>query len=134
MSESRIASSRGRTARAKGQAYASRVASAAGALKPKLERIRGQLVEVHSHADEITLHYPIRYYNMLLSLAEMVQSGTGSITQQEPEIYAKLAAGVDAQLAALRGLETGELTAFNTTLRQLDVPSIIMEPASKIVP
>jgi hypothetical protein len=118
----------------KDQPYAARVSSAAATLRPKLEAIRDSLIEIHSHADEITLHYPIRYYNMLLSLAGMVQSGEGSVTAQESEIYSHIAAGVDAQLAALRSVEGGELTTFNTTMQQLNVPSVITEPVTKIVP
>ena len=54
---------------AKKQAYSTRIDSAAKPLRRKLEAIRDSLVEVHSHSDQITLHYPIRLYNMLLSLA-----------------------------------------------------------------
>jgi photosystem II stability/assembly factor-like uncharacterized protein len=118
----------------KDQPYAARVSAAAALVRPRLEAIRDSLIEIHSHADEITLHYPIRFYNMLLSLAGMVQSGEGSITQQESQVYAQIAAGVDAQLAALRSVEGGDLTTFNTTLQQLNVPSIIGEPAPRVVP
>jgi hypothetical protein len=118
----------------KDQPYAARVSAAAALVRPRLEAIRDSLIEIHSHADEITLHYPIRYYNMLLSLAGMVQSGEGSVTQQESQVYAQIAAGVDGQLAALRSIEAGELATFNTTLQQLNVPSIIGEPAPRVVP
>jgi hypothetical protein len=81
-------------------------------------------VEVHAHADEITLHYPIRLYNMLLSLADMVQSADGAPTKQEADIYRDLAAKVDIQLARLRGIERGDLAALNRLMRELEVPAV----------
>ena len=72
-----------RVADTKKEGYAKRVADAVKPLHSKLEALRDSLVEIHSHADEITLHYPIRYYNMLLSLAGMVQSADAAPTTQE---------------------------------------------------
>ncbi|MGH7635137.1 MAG: WD40/YVTN/BNR-like repeat-containing protein, partial [Gemmatimonadaceae bacterium] len=50
----------------KGQPYASRVQGLGTPLHAKMEEIREALIEVHSHADEITLHYPVKLYNMML--------------------------------------------------------------------
>ena len=110
---------------AKRQSYASRVSGAATPLREKLEAVRDSLVEIHSHADQITLHYPIRLYNMLLSLADMVQSADGSPTKQEGEVYRDIAAQVDRHLAQLRALESTEILAFNRMMRELDVPAVV---------
>ena len=117
----------------KGQSYGARVAGAVKPVRERLEAIRDSLVEVHSHADQITLHYPIRYYNMLLSLAGMVQSADAGPTAQESAVYQDIAPKVDAQLARLRGLEGSDLAAFNTLLRELNVPAVVL-PAPPIVP
>ncbi len=117
----------------KGQAYASRVSGAATPLHAKLEAIRDSLVAIHSHADEITLHYPIRYYNMLLSLAEMVQSADAAPTAAERSVYAQIAPGVDRQLSLLRSVEAGDLASFNALMRELNVPAV-MTAAPAIVP
>jgi photosystem II stability/assembly factor-like uncharacterized protein len=110
---------------AKAQSYATRVTGAATPLHQKLETIRDSLVEVHSHADQITLHYPIRLYNMLLSLADMVQGAEGAPTKQEGEVYRDIAAQVNRQLAQLRALESNEIVAFNRMMRELDVPAVV---------
>ena len=93
--------------------------------REKLEALRDSLVEIHSHADQITLHYPIRYYNMLLSLADMVQSADGAPTKQEGDVYRDIAAQVDRHIAQLRALETTEVVAFNRMMRELDVPAVV---------
>ena len=122
-----------RVADTKGQAYAKRVADAAKPIKAKLEAIRDSLVEIHSHADQITLHYPVRYYNMLLSLAGMVQSADAAPTDQEGGIYREIAPKVDQQIARLRAIESGDLAAFNALMRELNVPAV-MVAAPVIVP
>ena len=122
-----------RTGSAKGQSYAKRITDAAKPLHDKLEAVRDSLVEIHSHADQITLHYPVRYYNMLLSLAGMVQSADMAPTQQEGEIYRDIAPKVDAQITRLRAIESNELAAFNALMRELNVPAILVS-APPIVP
>jgi len=115
------------------QAYAKRVADAAKPMKAKLDAIRDSLVEIHSHADQITLHYPVRYYNMLLSLAGMVQSADAAPTDQEGGIYREIAPKVDQQVAKLRAVESGDLAAFNALMKELNVPAV-MVAAPVIVP
>ena len=109
----------------KKQTYAARLGAFATPLRTKLEAIRDSLVEVHSHVDQITLHYPIRLYNMLLSLADMVQSADGAPTKQEGEVYRDIAAQVSRHTAQLRALETNDVVAFNRMMRELDVPAVV---------
>jgi hypothetical protein len=117
----------------KSQAYAKRVADAAKPIKAKLDVIRDSLVEIHSHTDQITLHYPVRYYNMLLSLAGMVQSADAAPTAQEGGIYREIAPKVDQQIARLRAIESNDLAAFNALMKELNVPAV-MVAAPVIVP
>ncbi|MDB4874782.1 MAG: repeat-containing glycosyl hydrolase [Gemmatimonadetes bacterium] len=122
-----------RTTAAKGQAYAKRVTDAAKPLRTRLEAIRDSLVEIHSHADQITLHYPVRYYNMLLSLAGMVQSADAAPTAQEGAIYRDIAPKVDQNIGRLRAIESNELAAFNALLKELNVPGVPVS-APAVVP
>jgi hypothetical protein len=117
----------------KGQAYAKRVADAVKPIHDRLEAVRDSLVEIHSHADEITLHYPIRYYNMLLSLAGMVQSADAGPTAQEGAIYRDIAPKVDQHLARLKSIEATDLMAFNNLMKELNVPAVMVK-APPIVP
>ena len=122
-----------RASASKGQSYAKRISDAVKPLHDKLEAVRDSLVEIHSHADQITLHYPVRYYNMLLSLAGMVQSADMAPTQQEGAIYRDIAPKVDVQLTRLRAIESTDLAAFNALMRELNVPAILVS-APPIVP
>ena len=117
----------------KGQQYAKRVADAAKPIHDRLETVRDSLVEIHSHADEITLHYPIRYYNMLLSLAGMVQSADAGPTAQEGSIYRDIAPKVDTHLSRLRNIEATDITTFNNLMKELNVPAVMVK-AAPIVP
>jgi photosystem II stability/assembly factor-like uncharacterized protein len=117
-----------RVAAAKGQPYEKRVSDAAKPIRSTLETIRDSLVEIHSHADEITLHYPIRYYNMLLSLAGMVQSADAGPTKQEGDILQDLRPKVDLHLGRLRTLESTDIAAFNGLLKELNVSAILVPP------
>ncbi len=122
-----------RVAAAKGQSYEKRVSDAAKPIHTTLDATRDSLVEIHSHVDEITLHYPIRYYNMLLSLAGMVQSADAGPTKQESAILQDLRPKIDAQLGRLRSLEATDVAAFNALLKELNVPAIVV-PQPAIVP
>jgi hypothetical protein len=121
-----------RVAAAKGQSYAKRVADQVKPIHAKLEAIRDSLVEIHSHTGQITLHFPIRYYNMLLSLAQMVQSADDGPTQQEGAIYRDIAPKVDNQIGQLRSIESNELAAFNALLRELNVPGVPTTPPAVV--
>ena len=117
----------------KSQPYAKRIADAVKPIRAKLEAIRDTLVEIHSHADQITLHYPVRYYNMLLSLAGMVQSADAGPTDQEGGIYREIAPKVDQQIGRLRSVEGADIAAFNNLLKELNVPAVMI-PTQPIVP
>jgi hypothetical protein len=116
----------------KGQPYASRVESAGKPLRAKMEEIREALIEVHSHADEITLHYPVKLYNMMLTLNGQLLTGDAAPTQSQMEQLKDLSGKVDAQLQKLRELENSDVGAFNKLMKELDVPAVMVK-APKVV-
>jgi outer membrane murein-binding lipoprotein Lpp len=112
-------------------ASADRIAAAARALGGKLEAVRAELVDVHSHADQITLHYPVKLYNQLLNVNRMAQSFEKAPTTQSEAVLRELGGQVDAQVARLRAIETTDLAAFNRLMKELDVPAVSVEEAKK---
>ncbi len=122
-----------RATQVKGQPYADRVSAQATALKGRLEAIRAELADVHSEADQITLHYPVKPYNQLLNVNRMAQSFDRGPTEQAEQVYRDLAGKVDALLGRLRALEAGELGAFNQMMRELNVPAVSVEQPKPIV-
>jgi len=115
------------------QPYESRVTAAGKPLRAKLEAIREELVEVHSHADEITLHYPVKPYNMLLTLNGQMLTGDNAPTQTQMESLKELSGKVDAQLQKLELLESTDVSAFNRLMKELDVPAVSVKTKAKVV-
>jgi hypothetical protein len=79
---------------------------------------------VHSHADEITLHYPVKLYNMMLTLNVQLLTGDNAPTQSQLESLKELSGKVEAQMQKLRELENGDVGAFNRLMKELDVPAV----------
>ena len=121
-----------RESQAKGQPSATRVSAAGGPLKARLEAIRAELADVHSQADQITLHYPVKLYNQLLNVNRMGQSFDRGPTEQGVSVFRDLGSKVDAQLDRLRALEAGDLAAFNAMMRELNVPAVTVEQPKPI--
>jgi len=115
------------------QPYEARVTAAGKPLRAKLEAIREELVEVHSHADEITLHYPVKPYNMLLTLNYQMLTGDNAPTQSQMESLKDLAGKVDAQLQKLQLLESTDVSAFNRLMKELDVPAVSVKNAKVVM-
>ncbi|MEW5918671.1 MAG: hypothetical protein AB1762_19875, partial [Gemmatimonadota bacterium] len=114
-----------------GQPFADRVRDAAKPLREKLEGVRREIAEVYSHTDQITLHYPVKLYNWFITLNAQVQDGDGAPAKQHNEIYADLAGKLNAQLELLNTIETGDVTAFNRLLQELQVPGVYVPPRKR---
>jgi photosystem II stability/assembly factor-like uncharacterized protein len=117
----------------KDQPYAARVKAAGTPLRAKMEAIRDALIEVHSHADEITLHYPVRLYNMMLTLNGQLLTGDAAPTESQIEQLKDLSGKVDTQLQKLRALESSEVGAFNRLLKELDVPAVTVNAPNVVM-
>jgi hypothetical protein len=101
-------------------------------LKARLEAIRAELADVHSQADQITLHYPVKLYNQLLNVNRMGQSFDRGPTEQGMTVFRDLSGRVDVQLDRLHALEAGEVTGFNRMLEELKVPAVTIEVVKPI--
>jgi hypothetical protein len=82
--------------------------------------------EVYTKADQATLNYPIKLYQMFLSLNGQVLEGTAPPTKQHGEITSDLGGKLDVQLKTLQGLEDKELNEFNALLSKLGVPNVFV--------
>ncbi|MFY7921861.1 MAG: WD40/YVTN/BNR-like repeat-containing protein, partial [Gemmatimonas sp.] len=94
-----------RARQATSQAYAEDVRDASSALRKKLEAVRAEIYEVYTKADQATLNYPIKLYQMFISLNSQVLEGTNPPTKQHGEITSDLGGKLDVQLKTLQGLE-----------------------------
>jgi hypothetical protein len=115
-----------RARQASSQAYAKEVRDASTALRKKLEGVRAEIYEVYTKADQATLNYPIKLYQMFISLNAQVLEGTNPPTRQHGEITSDLGGKLDVQLKTLQGLEDKELSEFNALLSRLGVPNVFV--------
>jgi photosystem II stability/assembly factor-like uncharacterized protein len=115
-----------RARQAGSQAYAKEVREASAALRGKLEAVRAEIYEVYTKADQATLNYPIKLYQMFISLNGQVLEGTAPPTKQHGEITNDLGGKLDVQLKTLQGLEDKELSDFNAMLSRLGVPNVFV--------
>jgi hypothetical protein len=109
-----------------------RVKSLSASLQARLEAIRGELADVHSQADQITLHYPVKLYNQMLNVNRMAQSFEKGPTSQGEAIFQDLSGKIDAQFNRVRTLEAGDLSAFNSLLKELGIPAVEIKPVKPI--
>jgi hypothetical protein len=115
-----------RARQASSQSYADTVRKAATELRKKLETVRAEVYEVYTKADQATLNYPIKLYQMFLSLNGQVLEGTNPPTAQHGDILKDLGGKLDVQLNTLQRLEDTELNAFNAMLSRYGVPNVFV--------
>ena len=113
-----------RVAQTASEPYAKKVADAAKPLREKLETVRAAMAEVNSHVDEITLVYPVRIYNQLLTMNAMVQGSDDPPTSGMLMSMDDLAKQLQVQRDALAQIEKTEVAAFNAMVAAQKVPGI----------
>jgi len=118
-----------RVQQAADQAYAARVKEASKPVRDQLEVVRTELVDWYNHDDQATLHFPIKLYNMMLSLNSQVLGQDAAPTKQHGEILEELGGKVDVQLQRLQQLEANEIRALNALLQELGLPHIFVPPS-----
>ncbi len=110
------------------QDYAKRVKDAAKPVREHLEVVRTELVDWFNHDDQATLHFPIKLYNMMLSLNSQVLGQDAAPTRQHGEILDDLGGKVDVQLQRLQQLEATEIKSLNVLLQELGLPPVFVPP------
>ena len=116
-----------RVGQTKDQAYATALKAATKPVREKLERVRTELVDWYNHADQATLHFPVKLYNIMLTISDQVQSADAAPTKQHGEMFADFGGRVDVQVAQLREIEARELAALNRQLADWGVPPIYIK-------
>ena len=110
------------------QEYAKRVKDAARPVREHLEVVRTELVDWFNHDDQATLHFPIKLYNMMLTLNAQVLGQDAAPTKQHGEILNDLGGKVDVQLQKLLEIEAKEITSLNALLKELGLPAVFVPP------
>ncbi len=110
--------------RAKEQGGASRLVTAAGALRRKASAIEEELVQVKAKSRQDTLNYPAKVNAKLAGLLGSIGGADFAPTKGMRDVFDDLSRRVDAQLAKWNALADGDLAAFDALVRASSVPAV----------
>jgi hypothetical protein len=103
------------------------VARAGRAVREQLGAIEDELIQVRVMEDDDTLRFPIKLNIKLAELFDTVASADAAPTRQAREVFAELAARVDAQLQRLDEVVERDVAGFNALVRDARVPAVSAE-------
>jgi len=107
---------------------ADEIGKSATDLRKKFEGVRAELYEVYTKADQSTLNYPIKLYQMWLTMNAQVLEGDARPTDQHQAVFKDLSAKLGVQFEALTKLEANDLVAFNELLKKNGLPAVYVPP------
>jgi photosystem II stability/assembly factor-like uncharacterized protein len=109
----RIRSLKDQIADRSGRANDPAIKTAGDALAAKLTDVEGEIYQHRNRSSQDPLNYPIKLNNKLAALQGIVESGDYRPTDQSHAVFKELSGRLDAQLARLDALTTGDVAAFN---------------------
>ncbi|MEZ5425694.1 MAG: hypothetical protein R2747_05475 [Pyrinomonadaceae bacterium] len=97
-------------------------------INKKLTSIEEELIQTKIKSGQDALNFPIKLNNKLAALSSTVDSSDDAPTTQMFEVFNDLTARIDAQLARLSGLKTGDIAEFNRAFAEKGLPVIVPRP------
>jgi photosystem II stability/assembly factor-like uncharacterized protein len=107
------------------------IAHTAKKLNDQLKKIEEEIVQVKIKSGQDALNYPIKLNNKIAALADVVASADTRPTKQSYDVFNELAGKLAEQLATYRGILDTGLVSFNQTVKNLDIPAVIVKQAEK---
>jgi hypothetical protein len=111
-----------------------KVAEAAKALIAKLTAIEEDLYQTKNRASEDPLNFPIKLNNKIAYVLGTVSNSESQPTSQSYVVYEDLATQVNAKIRALNGVMSEDVAQFNKTVRDANVPVIVVPKDAKQPP
>jgi photosystem II stability/assembly factor-like uncharacterized protein len=115
--------------RLKDDPRAKTVADAGKSLDKKMTEVEEALIQTKAKSGQDVLNFPIRLNNELVALGGVVGSADSAPTQQSYEVFDMLSKSVDEQLAKWKTIVATDVKSYNDTVRQLDIPALMVKPA-----
>ncbi len=110
-----------------GQPQAKAVADAGKALDKKMTEVEEVLIQTKAKSGQDVLNYPIRLNNYLVALGGVVESADTQPTQASIDVYNMLSKQLDEQMAKWKQIVATDIPAYNNTVKQQDVPAIVLK-------
>jgi photosystem II stability/assembly factor-like uncharacterized protein len=100
-------------------------------LNEKLTKIESELYQSKAKAGEDLLNYPIKLNNKIAALVDVVASTDARPTQQSYDVFKDLSGKLDEQIAKYQKIIDIDLANFNSLVKQLQVPAVILKNKPK---
>ena len=98
----------------------------ANTLDRKMTPVEEQLIQVNMKGSEANLAFPNMLNEQFDSFSSSVGLGDGAPTQQQYEVFQKLKARLDQQLADWKQILSADVPAFNSLMKQTDLPALYL--------
>ena len=107
------------------------VSNVAKKMNDKLKAVEEEIIQVKIKAGQDALNYPIKLNDKIAGLSGVAGGADAKPTKQTYDVYADLAGKIDSLLVKYKAAVGTDLVAFNTLVRSLDVPAIILKQVEK---
>jgi len=94
-------------------------------LKEKLAAIEDELVQAKAKSRQDTLNFPAKLNAKLATLGAVIAGADAAPTRQAYALFDDLVARIDVQLQRLQEVINVDVAAFNSLMRESDVPALI---------
>ena len=113
--------------RLKDDPRAKAIADAGKALDMKMTVVEEALIQTKAKSGQDVLNFPVRLNNDLVALSGVVGSADSAPTKQSYEVFDMLNKEVDEQLAKWKAIVSTEVAAYNSLMKQQDVPALMVK-------
>ncbi len=104
------------------------VSNTAKRMNDRLKKVEEEIVQVRIKSGQDALNFPIKLNDKIASITGVASSADTKPTQQSYDVFTALTSKLDEQLAIYHRVVDKDLAEFNATVKNLDVPAVIMKP------
>ncbi|MGB8728577.1 MAG: hypothetical protein WCD09_14360, partial [Candidatus Sulfotelmatobacter sp.] len=84
-------------------------------------------IQTKAKSGQDVLNFPVRLNNDLVALGGVVGSADSAPTKQSYEVFDMLSKEVDEQLAKWKAIVSTEVAAYNSLMKQQEVPALMLK-------
>ena len=103
------------------------IADAGKTLDTKMTVVEEALIQTKAKSGQDVLNFPVRLNNDLVALGGVVGSADSAPTKQSYEVFDVVSKAVDEQLAKWKAIVSAEVAAYNSLMKQQDVPAVMLK-------
>ncbi|HEU5374017.1 MAG TPA: hypothetical protein VFV38_01115 [Ktedonobacteraceae bacterium] len=111
--------------RTQGREHHQTIVDAGKVVKEKLTAIEEELIQVKARSRQDTLNHPAKLNARITALTGVVASADAAPTRQAYELFEHLTGQLQAHQQRLRECLETDLTAFNSLIRELELPAVL---------